>query len=773
MPSIHLLSTLALVLLPVAAGAQTPTTPTTPPAAPAITTSNSGLAEVGVRGTRFKGDGARYERYRDLGDGLFLQALRLNRDNGVWLFEATAANAGRRDQRFSGSIVKPGRFNSWVIWDQVPMLMSRTTRTLFVEDFDEAPGVLTIPDAIQAAVQAQGNAAMPGLFAANGIGFDTRSRRHIGQGGVEFIATPELTVRSTVQFTSREGTLPYGGSFGHSSLVELPAPIRHSLTDFDSSAEFVRGRWLARGGFTGSWFHNDVTSVTFDNPFRATDSASTPSLGRSSLAPSNSLLGVNGMLSVKLPSRSRATAFVSVGSLKDAGELLIAQTVNTFNINAGTILPLPRNQVNGEARTVGASLSFTSRPNDWSDVSVRFRSYDYDNRTPVFVLPQRVAYDNAPGAATFSTLGGRVSPAIVETEPFGVVRRTFDADFRVTPGFGTAGVGYTRLREHRSHRFFETTTDNVLRLTFDAIGNRWFSVRTKYEHGQRRADISEEELLESELELFNIGEQPALRQFDLANRNRDRVTIVGSVMPSSVLMLHASVAAGKDDYTESVFGLRDNTHRVYSAGVDATPHERVNVGLSYSFERYVALLHSRSANPPSGAASVDFPTFLDLSAQPTSTLQIADNRGNWANEGADRAHSFIASAEFLNLVSKVDVRVSYDLNRTRSLYTYTTGPDIPRTLPEDVPPPTSTLRPPEQLPLVTSDLQRGTLDVIYNLTSRVGVGVSYWHERYRVTDFTLDIDANPELARGAALLLGYLYLPYTANSVFGRLIVKF
>jgi hypothetical protein len=49
--------------------------------------------------------------------------------------------------------------------------------------------------------------------------------------------------------------------------------------------------------------------------------------------------------------------------------------------------------------------------------------------------------------------------------------------------------------------------------------------------------------------------------------------------------------------------------------------------------------------------------------------------------------------------------------------------------------------------------------------------VSWWHERYRVEDFTLDVDANPDLARGTALLMGYLYRPYTANTVWGRLIV--
>ena len=40
-----------------------------------------------------------------------------------------------------------------------------------------------------------------------------------------------------------------------------------------------------RAAYTGSFFHNDFTSVTFDNPFRAIDSASASSRGRLTLAP--------------------------------------------------------------------------------------------------------------------------------------------------------------------------------------------------------------------------------------------------------------------------------------------------------------------------------------------------------------------------------------------------------------------------------------------------------------------------------------------------------
>jgi hypothetical protein len=50
--------------------------------------------------------------------------------------------------------------------------------------------------------------------------------------------------------------------------------------------------------------------------------------------------------------------------------------------------------------------------------------------------------------------------------------------------------------------------------------------------------------------------------------------------------------------------------------------------------------------------------------------------------------------------------------------------------------------------------------------------VSYWYERYHVADYTLDAEAQSELVRGQAVLLGYLYRPYTAQTVWARLLYR-
>ena len=44
-----------------------------------------------------------------------------------------------------------------------------------------------------------------------------------------------------------------------------------------------------------------------------------------------------------------------------------------------------------------------------------------------------------------------------------------------------------------------------------------------------------------------------------------------------------SATAGKDDYLQSQFGIRDNNHQVYSGGVDWTPREHIAINASYQW----------------------------------------------------------------------------------------------------------------------------------------------------------------------------------------------
>ena len=83
-------------------------------------------------------------------------------------------------------------------------------------------------------------------------------------------------------------------------------------------------------------------------------------------------------------------------------------------------------------------------------------------------------------------------------------------------------------------RIFENTGENVFRLTADAVGAQYASFRAQYEYSSRTGSDLNEDLL------VQIGEQPAMRHYDVANRNRNKFTGQMDVSPNEFLTLSAS-----------------------------------------------------------------------------------------------------------------------------------------------------------------------------------------------------------------------------------------
>jgi hypothetical protein len=184
-----------------------------------------------------------------------------------------------------------------------------------------------------------------------------------------------------------------------------------------------------------------------------------------------------------------------------------------------------------------------------------------------------------------------------------------------------------------------------------------------------------------------------------------------------------------------VFGLRSNDNHAYSVGLDFVPRDAVSLAVSYSFEKYTALQASRQANP--GA-------------------QFNDPTRDWTTSGNDKAQTFTAALDLLKAWPKTDIRVGYDYSHAESLYVYGLGTN-------------TTLPPVVQLPAVVNQLQRGTLDARYHLTTHVAIGLRYSYDKYSVNDFASGAQTLTSLTLPSFLTMGYLDRPYTANTFWGRL----
>ena len=237
-----------------------------------------------------------------------------------------------------------------------------------------------------------------------------------------------------------------------------------------------------------------------------------------------------------------------------------------------------------------------------------------------------------------------------------------------------------------------------------------------------------------EQSLDDIGEQTSLRQFDISDRtvNRFSAMVIGS--PISSLSLNGTAFVGRDTRPDSGFGLLSNDTNGFAAGFDYVPNNTASVGASYQYERYTSLQKSRQADPGP---------------------QFDDPTRDWTTTGADRAHTVAGSADLLKLWPKTDLRFAYDFVRAESRYVYGLAPN-------------TTLPPVQQLPLVWNRRHRLSADASYMLTTHVAAGVIYWYENYKVDDFAFNPETLNTVAQPSFISLQYLYRPYTANTIWGR-----
>ena len=152
-------------------------------------------------------------------------------------------------------------------------------------------------------------------------------------------------------------------------------------------------------------------------------------------------------------------------------------------------------------------------------------------------------------------------------------------------------VGYTHNSSGYDFRIFESSGENVVTFTADAVGSQWATFRAQYEVGSRSGSGLDEALL------VQIGEQPALRHYDLANRSRQRFTGQVDVLPNESWVLSGSFGVGQDDYDDSYFGLQEASFRLAGFSADFQRPDGFGAGASYNYERYAGLQRSRSASP--------------------------------------------------------------------------------------------------------------------------------------------------------------------------------
>ena len=662
---------------------------------------------IGGRFSNVDGDPARFQRYQDIRDGLLFSGARYAVDHpqGDYSFRALADNVGWRDQRFFADYDRPGRFIVSGNWDQIPQFYSVDTRT----PYTSLGGNLALDDATQRAIQL--GQAKTDAYIPLAPQFDLIERRDIGQVNLKATPTPHVDVTAGYTLQRHSGELPYGASFGFSNDVEVPLPYDSRTNDFTLGTEWTKAGNMLRVAYQGTWFDNLDDTLVWDSPLRLDDASGSPGRGRLALWPSNSANTFSAAASTTLPRHTRITGFLSYGVWNNDDPVL------PFTINSALpVIPLPRTTTEGKAGITSANVNFVSHPAaDWR-FSARLRDYDYNNKTPAFPVNQYVSYDSSVNT---SLTGG--------PERYAHNRLTFDSD-ATWSGIPQVALtaGYSRNNTGYDFRIFESSGENVFRVSADAVGTSWLTFRTQYEYGDRTGSDLDEGLL------THIGEHPEIRHFDVADRTRNRLTAQADMVPNDMWAFSVSGGVGKDDFNNTELGLLDSTFRTISFGVDYHLPNGLGAGGTYNYERYAGLQRSHEGD--------------------SSDAQFNDPLRDWTADSRETVNYFSIFVTPPRIGRNTEARFSYDYSHAVGSYLYAVpvGSPVPA---------------PNQLPDVYNKLQQLKLDVRHRLSNRLSANVTYLYEPFRVYDFAFDQSVINSIVQPSSLVMGYVYRPYTAHAL--------
>ncbi len=677
MKTIKLAATLtALTALTALTSAQDKTPPKeaaqAEPAAPMSEDWKSGAVSFGAQQTDSNSISSKFMEYRDVPNGVIAPYFRFQGKKNGLRYDFLGENIKQTDQRFRMRVGED-KWNVEGDYNRIPHNFGNGGHTLLQET---SPGVWRMSDTLRQSFQTTLesttprsrinypfllNLVSPSLAAANQV--DVKLTRE--RGNLTFISKPSDPVEFRVTYARERRTgsrAASGTAFGFGNVVELPEPLHYLTQDFGAEGQYEAKWGVLRAGVHFNQFGNRIQSLTFDNPFRITDSTDAsaytapgsgsiggPVSGRMSLPPDNEAVIANASVMFKMSRRTRLSADVSLGQWKQNKSPFLAYTTNTAIVSplrATDVGTLPASRLDGKADITSLNLYFTSKPATDLSLTARYRTYEMDNKTPRLSFPGYVRFDGV-----WEDL-----PRI--SVPYGYKNDRFDATVGYRFGDLSLEGGLKHIKMERTFRETEDTKETGASIAAVLHTSDWLIFRGSYEKATRDFDGLEIEKSEdasfqqpgAPANLFAVSPttlqsdgQPLCPagtvcnlRFDQAKKDIDRIGAQASLSPNDKVTFSVGYLRTKDEYKESLFGLVNAKFDTVSVDLDIAASEKANLYAFYSYEKLANFQVGRQ----SGATPSNNP--ID----------------NWTSTVDDKTSSVGVGAEFILVPDKWFLNVS-------------------------------------------------------------------------------------------------------------------
>lgn len=452
---------------------------------------------------------------------------------------------------------RPGSFELGLDYRELPYRLFDSTSTVFASS---NAGVLTLPASWVTAGTTTGFTALDASLAPINIEKD----RQILEFGAKYLPTQKVKVYANYNRQQRDGVGVMAGSRFTQSAY-LPRPVDDYTDQIDAGVRFSVGSLNLGLAYYGSFYRNDIESLTWDNPYTTAPGAEQ---GRLALEPDNDFqqLSLSGIY--RTPTLNTVIAFSTAMGRGEQNAVFLPYTINpTLPVTA-----LPTASLDGQVDTSNYALTITSRPHKRASIKFAYRYDERDNQTPVSTW-SRVITDTFPNGGAEANV----------PYSFERARLNLSGSLKLLDTLKVS-AGYDRTELDRDFQEVANQTED----------SGWGKARwrpTSYLEASIRGGASTREIDEYNTNVaVSLGQNPLLRKYYLAYRYREFAEFsLSASMPQKPVSISMTYLFADDSYSQSDLGITDSEENRISVDLNWAVSDKASVYLSAGSESIDAI----------------------------------------------------------------------------------------------------------------------------------------------------------------------------------------
>jgi len=421
-------------------------------------------------------------------------------------------------------IGKPGTYGIDFGYRGIPYRLFDTTST----PFSGSGEALSLPAGWTTASTTGGMTDLAASLMPHNIERD----REILEFGADYTPTRKVGLYADYRRQQRDGTnIMAGSTFSQSAF--LPRPVDDYTDRVDAGIRFGSGAFNMALAYYGSFYRNELESLTWDNPFTPIPGADQ---GRLALEPDNDFQQVSLAGAYRAQTWNTVIAFSLAMGRGEQNADLLPYTINPLL----PALPTPVSSIDGQVDTSNYALTLTARPHKRANIRFSYRVDERDNQTPINLWNRVIADAFTSGAA---------EPNIPYS--FDRSRLNLSGNFRLFDTVTISG-GYDRTDLDRDFQEVASQTEDTGwgKLRWRPTPN----LEATFKGGASTRDVDD---YDTDVGLV-LGQNPLMRKYNLAYRYREFAEIgLSASLTNTPLSIGMTYLYADDSYSRSDLGMQE------------------------------------------------------------------------------------------------------------------------------------------------------------------------------------------------------------------------